>query len=115
MGEAVTEFERKALARIDIWRAKADDLMRCAKAYNCRSQEAVRTGYIKQAAQARMCAEELERDYAESANARTQGADNRADQDQDAGQVIKLDEGLIGSEAPQWPSPDGAEPADQGA
>lgn len=96
--EGATEFESKALARIAAWHAKADDLMRCAKAYNCRSQEAVRTGYIKQAAQARMCAEELERDYAESRPSETPMVE-----------VSQL------PEAPEWSSATDEERSDQGS
>lgn len=53
------------------WRAKADDYLRISKAYNCRSNEALHTAYIKQAAQLRMCADELD---AANAEAMAQGA-----------------------------------------
>jgi len=56
---------------LDQWRAKADDYLRISKAYNCRANEALRTAYIKQAAQLRMCADELE---AANAEAMAQGA-----------------------------------------
>lgn len=58
------------------WRAKADDYMRIAKAYQCRANQAIKTGYIKQALQLRSCAEELERAQNE-AGARA-GASQRA-------------------------------------
>jgi hypothetical protein len=53
------------------WRTKADDLLRISKSYKCRSTEVLRTAYVKQAAQLRMCADELE---AANAEAMAQGA-----------------------------------------
>ena len=41
--------------------------MRIAKAYNCKSNEALRTAYIKQAAQLRICANDIEAAVAEAA------------------------------------------------
>jgi hypothetical protein len=52
---------------VTIWRAKADDLLRISKSYKCRSHESTRMAYIKQAAQLRMCADELEASMAEAA------------------------------------------------
>jgi hypothetical protein len=110
----VTEFEQRALARIKAWYAKADDLLRCSKAYNCRSNEAIKTGYIKQAAQARMCAEELERDYAETASTQAGHTRDRADQGQAPSAAGYLGEEQLGWKTPDWPIATGEERQDQG-
>lgn len=110
----MTEFEQRALDRIKAWYAKADDLLRCSKAYNCRSNEAIKTGYIKQAAQARMCAEELERDYAETASAQASYPNDPADQGQAASAAGYVGEEQLGWEAPDWPCATGEERQDQG-
>jgi len=111
----MTEFEQRALDRIKAWRAKADDLLRCSKAYNCRSNEAIKTGYIKQAAQARMCAEELESDYAEAANAQAAGQDDRADSSPAPAAAGSMGEEQLGWEAHDGSGAPGAERQDQEA
>lgn len=100
-------------ALIAAWRAKADDLLRAAKGYPCRSMEGIKTGLIKQAAQARMCADDLEKALAEAGIAEAHGADDQPVQGEDAaahGAVVEID-GI--PEAPGWPSPAGTERQDQ--
>lgn len=75
------------------WRSKADDLLRAAKGYHCRSMEGIKTGLIKQAAQARMCADDLEKALAEAGIAEAKAADtavqDQANQPEPAGRLIR--------------------------
>ena len=52
-----------------LWRTKADDYLRAAKGYQCRSNSEVRAGYVKGAAVLRMCADQLDAAYASSTEA----------------------------------------------
>jgi hypothetical protein len=47
------------------WRSKADDYLRTAKAYQCRSHSETRGGLVKGAAVLKSCARELEELLAE--------------------------------------------------
>ena len=76
------------------WRAKADDYLRIAKAYQCRSHAETRAGYVKQSAQLRMCADELEKALAQAGDAQAKNTDDQPDKGQDStthGAMVQVD------------------------